>query len=97
MNESIEDLQRHFREELSKVASLEEGKPVRDKWVGRENGIIAAQMKRLRELPKEERPAFGQAVNRLRSLVEAELEELERSPEDGRALTCKTGRRTKCV
>jgi phenylalanyl-tRNA synthetase alpha chain len=74
MNELIEDLRRRFEEELAGVTSLDNWKSLRDRWLARESGVITAQMKRLRDLPKEERPAFGQAMNQLRSFVEEELE-----------------------
>jgi len=75
MNEFIEDLRRQFEVEVGGVSSLDSWKSVRDKWLARENGVITTQMKRLRELPKEERPAFGQAMNLLRNYVETNLEE----------------------
>ena len=71
----IEELQREFEADLSGIANLDAWKNVRDKWLSRENGIVTAEMKRLRELPKEQRPEFGQAMNRLRGHVEQFLEE----------------------
>src|SRR5687767_15453770 len=73
MTDRIEELRRQFREDLAGVISLERCAEIRDKWLGRESGIITGEMKRLRELPKEERPAFGEAANRLRSHVESEI------------------------
>jgi phenylalanyl-tRNA synthetase alpha chain len=75
MSSLIEELRRQFEDDLSKAANLDLVKGVRDKWLARESGIITGEMKRLRELPKEERPAFGQAMNRLREFVEQKLEE----------------------
>ena len=69
----IEELRRQFDADLARAASLETCAAVRDRWVGRERGIITGEMKRLRELPREERPAFGQAANELRHYVEKEL------------------------
>jgi phenylalanyl-tRNA synthetase alpha chain len=76
MSASIEELRRQFEEDLSQTASLDRLKNVRDKWLSRESGIITSEMRRLRDLPKEERPAFGQAMNQLRDFVEAKLEEV---------------------
>ncbi|HYK87818.1 MAG TPA: phenylalanine--tRNA ligase subunit alpha [Acidobacteriota bacterium] len=53
---------------------MDQWKNVRDKWLARETGIITSEMKRLRDLPREERPGFGQAMNELRRFVEAQLE-----------------------
>jgi phenylalanyl-tRNA synthetase alpha chain len=74
MSSAIEDLQRQFEQDLATIESIDAWKLVRDKWLARENGIISAQMKKLRELSKEERPSFGQAINALRGAVESELE-----------------------
>jgi len=76
MSESFEELRRQFAEDLARASSLDHVKLVRDRWLARENGIITGEMRRLRDLPKEERPAFGQAMNQLRAFVENRLEEL---------------------
>jgi len=76
MSGSFEELRRHFEEDLTRASSLDDVKRVRDKWLARDNGIITGEMKRLRDLPKEERPAFGQGMNQLRAQVESRIEEL---------------------
>jgi len=73
MSESIQELRERFLADLSSASTLDSHSAVRDRWLARENGIITNQMKRLRDLPKEERPAFGQAMNALRALVEESL------------------------
>lgn len=75
MSTSIEDLRRRFDEEFETISDMETWKSVRDKFLAREGGIVTAEMKKLRDLPKEERPAFGQAMNRLRSSVKKQLEQ----------------------
>ena len=75
MSTSIEELRRHFDEDFATISSLKSWKSIRDKYLSREGGIISKEMKRLRDLPKEERPVFGQAMNRLRTTVETMLEE----------------------
>jgi phenylalanyl-tRNA synthetase alpha chain len=75
MNESIDNLRRLFDKDLAAINSMEDWKAVRDKYLARENGVITTELKKLRDLPKEERPAFGQAMNQLRSLVEERLQE----------------------
>jgi phenylalanyl-tRNA synthetase alpha chain len=76
MSASIEDLRGQFDEDLALATDLDQVKSVRDKWLAREGGIITREMKRLRELPREERPAFGQAMNQLRELAERRLDEV---------------------
>ena len=75
MNESIDKLRRQFEEDFSKIAGMDGWKSVRDKYLARENGAITTALKKLRDLPKEDRPAFGQAMNQLRAFVEEKLQE----------------------
>ena len=74
MSQRTEDLQRQFEQEIARIDGLATYTSVRDRWLSRENGIVTTEMKRLRELPKEDRPGFGQAMNQLRALVEESLQ-----------------------
>jgi phenylalanyl-tRNA synthetase alpha chain len=73
---NFEELRRQFEADLSHTHDLDQVKCVRDKWLSRENGIITGEMKRLRDLPKEERPSFGLAMNQLREFAETKIEEV---------------------
>jgi phenylalanyl-tRNA synthetase alpha chain len=75
MSQSIDGLRKRFEEDFAAISDMVSWKSIRDKFLAREGGVITAEMKRLRDLPKEERPAFGQAMNRLRSSVEKQLQE----------------------
>jgi len=75
MNESIEKLRQQFEQDFAAIHSLETWKSVRDKYLARESGAITAEMKKIRDLPKEQRPGVGQELNRLRALVEERLQE----------------------
>jgi len=61
------------------LASLDE---VRVRYLGK-SGLLTAELKQLGKLPKEDRPAAGQAINRakveLQEMIEARKTELERS------------------
>jgi phenylalanyl-tRNA synthetase alpha chain len=75
MSERIEELRKEFEADLAEArTSRSAWKTVRDKWLSRENGIITREMKRLRDLPKDERPSFGQAMNQIRGEVEQGLD-----------------------
>ena len=67
---SIDGCSGSSTEDLATITDMETWKSVRDKYLARENGMITGELKKLRDLPKEERPAFGQAMNQLRSMVE---------------------------
>jgi phenylalanyl-tRNA synthetase alpha chain len=75
MSDSIDKLRRLFEEDFAAISGMETWKSVRDKYLARETGMITTELKKLRDLPKEERPAFGQAMNQLRTYVEQRLEE----------------------
>jgi len=75
MNELVENLRRRFEEDLATIDSMETWKAVRDKYLARESGAITAELKKIRDLPKEVRPAFGQAMNALRAYAEEKLQE----------------------
>ena len=53
------------------AAALEQ---VRIKYLGR-NGVIPAVMKQLKDVPAEERPAFGKAANAWRQALDAAMAE----------------------
>jgi phenylalanyl-tRNA synthetase alpha chain len=75
MNDSIDKLRRLFEEDYSQITGMEGWKNIRDKYLARESGMITTELKKLRDLPKQERPAFGQAMNELRTFVEQKLQE----------------------
>ncbi len=87
----IEELRREFEADLAGIADMDAWKAVRDKWLSRENGIVTGEMRRLRELPKEQRPEFGQAMNQIRSHVELSLEDRRSRIQDA-ALSARTAR-----
>lgn len=74
MNEAIAELRRGFEADLAAISEMDTWKAVRDKYLSRENGLITTALKKLRDIPKEERPAFGQAMNELRRYAEEKLE-----------------------
>jgi phenylalanyl-tRNA synthetase alpha chain len=76
MIDQIRDLTDQFEQDLASVRDMDTYAAVRNKWLARETGLITASMKRLRDMPKEDRPAFGQAMNELRVRVEERLAKL---------------------
>jgi phenylalanyl-tRNA synthetase alpha chain len=81
MHERAGLLRDEFTADAAAATDLDGLKGVRDKWLARESGIITAELRRLKELPKEDRPVFGQAMNELRSFaadaIERRREELQ--------------------
>jgi len=69
MSDDIEDLPRLVAEEAEAADSEEDLQTVKTRYLGRK-GILTRQLKRMGELPPEDRPTFGKAVH----AVEAEIE-----------------------
>jgi phenylalanyl-tRNA synthetase alpha chain len=73
MIDQIRELRGQFESDLATVREMDSYAAVRNKWLSREAGLITASMRRLRDMPREDRPAFGQAMNELRVFVEESL------------------------
>lgn len=71
----IHDLLHTFQAELGSVKSTKELEDLRVKYLGKK-GPVQDLMKNLKDLSPEERPAFGQAVNDLKTTISTTLEEL---------------------
>jgi phenylalanyl-tRNA synthetase alpha subunit len=72
---TLEELEQGKAASLAEIAAAADAEAVeklRVKYVGR-NGSIPALIKGMKDVPKEERPAFGKAVQAWRAEVEAAL------------------------
>jgi len=76
MRDELLTLQQEFAADCRQPLDEAAFQVLREKYLSRERGLLTRQLKRLKELPAEERPAFGQDVNRLKGEVERRLEEL---------------------
>ncbi len=66
-----------FREDLRGVSSLEQLTEVRDRYLSRQRGLLALEMRKLGQLPADERPQMGQLLNLVKGQVDDELEQLQ--------------------
>jgi phenylalanyl-tRNA synthetase alpha chain len=71
--ERIAELKAQFDAELAAVTAEADAAALRDRWSGRKNGILTAEMKALGRLQPEERKAYGQLLNSLKDEVEAAI------------------------
>jgi phenylalanyl-tRNA synthetase alpha chain len=71
---SIPEIQQQFAADLAAVSTDGDLKALRDKYLGRKGGAIAALMKGLGAASAEDRPRLGQHINELKQHVEAALE-----------------------
>ena len=76
---TLVELEKARQECLQELAAAKEAAAVealRVKYVGR-NGLIPALIKAMKDVPKEERPAFGKAVQAWKAEVEAALQQVK--------------------
>jgi phenylalanyl-tRNA synthetase alpha chain len=69
----LETLQREFDESLASISDVKALTELRNAWLAKKGGRVTAALAALRDLPPEEKPAFGQQVNVLKQHVEAAL------------------------
>jgi phenylalanyl-tRNA synthetase alpha chain len=68
-----------FEREAAAVADRDGWEALRVRWVGRKQGVVRDLLARLREVPAQEKRAYGQGVNVLKERVERRIEELDES------------------
>jgi phenylalanyl-tRNA synthetase alpha chain len=76
---TLEELQRAAQEALAEITATTSGEALeqaRVKFLGRK-GLITQALRSLGSLPVEDRPQFGQEANRLKKLLETQLEEAQ--------------------
>jgi len=76
MDQKLQNLREQFREDLKSVASPADLTGLRDKYLGRKSGLIAAEKKRIGSLSSDERAEFGRVVNEISAEVETEITRL---------------------
>ena len=76
MREQLEALRAAAMAELGDSASAEQIEAVRVRVLGR-GGELTDVMRRMREVPNEERPAIGQLVNQIKREVEGRIDALQ--------------------
>jgi phenylalanyl-tRNA synthetase alpha chain len=73
MDDKLKALREQFTEDARDVSTVEALNTLRDKYLGRKSGLIAAEKKRIGSLSPEDRAGFGQQVNEVSADVEAEI------------------------
>jgi phenylalanyl-tRNA synthetase alpha chain len=93
MDENLSKLREDFLQDLNSVSGAGDLNALRDKYLGRKSGLIAAEKKRVGALSPEERASFGQQVNQLSAEVEAEIARIgDRFAADAEALALERDR-----
>jgi phenylalanyl-tRNA synthetase alpha chain len=76
VNQHIEELRAQLENDLKAVTALRELEAVKVRYLGRK-GPIQELMKLLRDVPSEERPQAGKAINDLKQFMEDRISALE--------------------
>jgi phenylalanyl-tRNA synthetase alpha chain len=76
MDEKLNQIREQFLADVSAVNTPEALTALRDKYLGRKSGLIAAEKKRVGSLAPEARAEFGNQVNQINAEVEAKIAEL---------------------
>ena len=82
MNEIIEKIRNDFAEAVENVKSAADLEAIRIKFLGRK-GLVSASFERIADLPKEQRPLFGKALNELKKELETRYQALLDSFKEG--------------
>ncbi len=85
MIEKVNEIKQKFKEQFEKISSLKELEDLRIKYLGKK-GEITTLLKKIKDVPPEERKEFGRAVNTLKVEIQeliqsarAKLEKLEKT------------------
>jgi len=81
MSNQLQEIREHAREMLSQAQTLDALNEVRVRLLGKK-GELTAVLKSMRDIPAEERPAFGAKVNETREAIEHRLEEAQKILEE---------------
>lgn len=73
MSDRIEEVRSQALQAVASAENLEQLNQIRVQYLGKK-GLIQDMMKAMKDLPKEEKPAFGQKVNVLKSEVSTAVE-----------------------
>jgi phenylalanyl-tRNA synthetase alpha chain len=70
----IASLRQQFDADLAGAGGEPDLRAIRDKYLSRKNGLVAAFMKTVASAPADRRPALGQSANQFKAYVEAGIE-----------------------
>ncbi|AFG35345.1 phenylalanyl-tRNA synthetase, alpha subunit [Fervidobacterium pennivorans DSM 9078] len=73
-SEELKSILENAKNEISNATDSKQLNDLRVKYLGK-SGIVTSLMKKLKDLPPEERPNFGKVVNELKDEIEGLLEE----------------------
>jgi phenylalanyl-tRNA synthetase alpha chain len=69
----INRLRAEFQEDLARLSSASDLQSLRDRYLGRKNGLVTALMKSVASAPADLKPALGKGANELKQEIEQQL------------------------
>lgn len=78
MNPSIQAIYNEFKSEIKQAAATSDIEILKVKYLGKK-GPIQNLMKQLKDVPAEQRPAFGKEINDLKQDISQQIDEREKS------------------
>ncbi|MCH9649906.1 MAG: phenylalanine--tRNA ligase subunit alpha [Deltaproteobacteria bacterium] len=75
----LSELTEQFDREAAEISDRPSWEALRLRWVGKKQGLLRSLMGRMKDIPPEDRRAYGQGVNLLKQGVETRLQELDSS------------------
>ena len=73
---NLEDIREEALKDVNSARSLQELQNVRSKYLGKK-GLVSSALKRIKDIPPEERKEFGRKVNELKEFVEDIIQKKE--------------------
>ena len=84
MLDRIELAEKSFKTEIESVTNLDKLEEVRIKYIGRK-GLFTELFEEFKQLPKEEKPKYGQVLNKAKSFAQKSFEALKGKLESSQA------------
>jgi phenylalanyl-tRNA synthetase alpha chain len=84
MLDRIELAEKNFKTEIESVTDLEKLEEVRIQFLGRK-GLFTELFEEFKQLPKEEKPKYGQVLNKTKSFAQKEFDKLKNKFESSKA------------
>lgn len=76
MKEKLQQIRENAMTQINEAGALDKLNEIKVAFLGKK-GELTAIMKSMRDIPKEERPAFGQMVNDVRAEIEKSLDDMK--------------------
>ncbi len=73
---NLEDIKESALRDIESAQNLQDLQSVRSKYLGKK-GLVSSALKKIKEVPPEERKEYGKRVNQIKDLIETSLRERE--------------------